>query len=64
MFARMIGNGWTTALGFAAGVIYYLQSAGATMPQTRGDWINLLLGAIMAGLGLTAKDATTGSAPK
>lgn len=61
---KMLGNTWTTVLGFVAGVVTYLQAAGPTLPKTKQDWAALLLGALLAGLGLVAKDAQTGSAPK
>lgn len=61
---KMIGNWWTTVLGFLAGVVTYLQAAGPKLPETKQDWAALILGALLAGLGLVAKDARTGSAPK
>lgn len=64
MLSAMMGNWWTTLIGFIGGVAYYLGQSGATMPSTKAEWINLLIGALLAGLGLASKDATTGSKPK
>jgi len=64
MLSRMFGNWWTTLLGFLGGVVQYLATAGATPPATRAEWTSLLFSAILFALGLAAKDARTGSAPK
>ena len=63
MFTTMLTNWWTTAIGFITGVAYYLGNSGATMPTNKQEWINLLIGALLAGLGLVAKSATVGSKP-
>ena len=60
----MFRNSWTTVLGFLAGFINYMATSGATMPTTKQDWLNLLLSAVLAGAGIVAKDARTGSQPK
>ena len=62
-FQTMLTNYWTTITGFLGGVAYYLANTGATAPATKQDWMNLIVGALLAGLGLTAKSATTGSKP-
>jgi len=59
-----IRNWWTTGIGIALGVVTYLSQAGPTLPRTRAEWAALVLGALMAGLGVAAKDATTGSVPR
>ena len=64
MFSTMFKNWWTTLIGFLGGFIYYLGQNGATMPTTKQEWINLLVAAAIAGLGLASKDATTGSKPQ
>jgi len=63
MLTTMLGNMWTTILGVLAGAFYYLKTNGATMPTTKAEWMNLLFAALLAGLGLTSKDASTGSTP-
>jgi len=63
MFLTMLKNGWTTILGFVSGFVYYLTTNGATMPSTKQEWLNLLMAATLAGLGVVAKSATTGSKP-
>lgn len=60
----MTRNWYTTLIGAFAGISYYLGNSGATMPTNKNEWINLLIGAAIAGLGYAAKDATTGSAPR
>jgi len=57
-------NRWTTIIGVLLGIVTYLSLAGPTMPSTKQEWISLLVGALLAGLGIAAKDASTGSAPK
>lgn len=64
MFATMMKNWWTSLLGFAAGFVYYLQQNGATVPTTKAEWINVLVAALIAGLGFASKDAITGSKPQ
>ena len=60
----MIRNYWTTIIGTLAGIVTYLSQAGAKIPETRAEWVALLIGALLTGLGVASKDATTGSAPK
>lgn len=62
-FQVMLTNWWTSILGFLAGFTNYLVAAGAKVPETRQEWGALLFSALLAGLGLTAKSATTGSKP-
>ena len=59
----MLRNSWTTVFGVLAGILNYLGNQGASLPTTRQGWITLLISATLAGLGLVAKDATTGSKP-
>lgn len=63
VLARMFGNLWTTVLGIAAAMAYYLNATGAKMPETRAEWGHLLFSALIAALAAAAKDATTGSSP-
>jgi len=62
-FKTMLTNYWTTITGFLSAFFYYVATNGATLPTTKAEWINLGVAASMAGLGLTAKSATTGSKP-
>lgn len=61
--SAMFGNIWTTVIGVLLGAITYISQSGAVMPTTKADWGHLLMGALFAGLGIAAKDATTGSKP-
>jgi hypothetical protein len=63
MLSAMLKNGWTTTIGILLGALTYLSQSGVAMPSTKKDWANLMLAALMAGLGIAAKDATTGSKP-
>ena len=62
--SSMFANVWTTALGVLAGMIAYLINVGPALPTTSKDWGSLLFAALLAGIGVVAKDATTGSKPK
>jgi hypothetical protein len=59
----MIQNYWTTITGFASGFLFYVASNGANFPSNKQEWLNFLVAASLAGLGLTAKSATVGSKP-
>jgi len=63
MLKTMLTNWWTTVIGFITGVAYYLGNSGTTMPTNKQEWINLLIGLLLAGLGFVSKSATTGSKP-
>ena len=63
MIPIMLANGWTSVLGVLSGMLLYLTQHGATIPRTKAEWGSLLLAALLAGLGIASKDATTGSAP-
>jgi len=63
MLYTMLANSWTTIIGVLLGMVTYISQSGATLPTTKADWLHLLIGALMAGLGIVAKDATTGSRP-
>ena len=56
-------NWWTTGIGVTLGVVTYLSQAGATLPRTKAEWSALVLGALMAGLGVAAKDAGSDTKP-
>lgn len=58
-----LANWWTTLVGFIGGAALYLVQAGITFPETKQDWYAFVLALVVGGLGLLAKDATTGSAP-
>ena len=64
MLATMFGNSWTTLIGVLLGILTYLQGVGLDVPRTKGQWVQVAFAALMAGLGIVAKDATTGSKPK
>jgi hypothetical protein len=60
----MIRNRWTTIMGVLAGVMSYLVTVGPDrLPTSRQEWGYFLVSALLAGLGISAKDATTGSRP-
>lgn len=60
---RELKNWRTTALGFAAGAFYYIQTCGCTIPTTWAE-LKVFAGALLiAAIGFVAKDARTGSAP-
>lgn len=59
----MLRNAWTTIIGFLLGAATYLSTTGMKFPETKGEWGSLLVGVLMAGMGVVAKDATTGSKP-
>lgn len=59
----MLANYKTTALGFAVGVLFYLEGVGPKAPASTWEWMHLVVCALLAGLGYAAKDATTGSKP-
>ena len=61
--SAMFGNAWTTVIGIMLGMVTYISQSGATLPSTKADWMHLLWGALLAGLGVASKDATTGSKP-
>ena len=58
----MIANSWTTIIGILLGIITYLAQS-PVVPQTKADYWHLAQGALLAALGVVAKDATTGSRP-
>lgn len=60
----MMRNWWTTSIGAILAGLYYLQGTGAKVPETRQEWLNVLVGVGIAMLGYVSKDATTGSSPK
>jgi len=63
MMGVMIRNYWSTVFGILAGVVNYLANVGTSLPTDGAGWATLLISALLAGLGLVAKDASTGSKP-
>lgn len=61
---KLLGNWQTTVLGIVGGVLIYLSQLGVNFPMTGQEWVAALAAAFIAAMGLAAKDATTGSAPK
>lgn len=59
----MLGNYKTTVIGFVGGVALYVHFNGVKMPTNKQEWWAFVAAAIVAGLGLASKDATTGSRP-
>jgi len=59
----MVRNWWTTIFGVLLGIVTYLGQQGANLPSDWNGWLALLISALLAGLGLAAKDASTGSKP-
>lgn len=62
--STMLANCWTTGIGFLLAVLTYAQGVGPNLPRTRAEWISFVIAALLAGLGVVAKDATTGSRPQ
>ena len=60
MLGRQFGNWQTTALGFGIALLMQLQLG---IPTDKAGWIGTLQHALVAALGLAAKDAGTGSKP-
>ena len=52
----MVNNWKTTVTGAVGGLMIYLIGVGPQLPQTRGQWMVFVSGAVLAALGLTAKD--------
>ena len=57
----LLGNWRTSLIGFAAAVLNYLVALGPNLPHTGKEWGAVMLSAILAGLGIVAKDANVGS---
>ena len=57
----VFGNWRTTAIGVVAGVLNYIVQLGPNLPSTGKEWGVVLLSAVLAALGITAKDASVGS---
>ena len=47
----------SSVAGFVTGVVYYLYTTGAQLPQTKQDFWHLAIGACFTGFGLVVKDA-------
>ena len=60
---KAIKNWWTTLAGLAAGLFYYIQTCGCTIPTTMAEFKVFAVAASIAALGAAAKDGKTGSAP-
>ncbi len=60
----MLWNVKTTLLGFLGGASYYVFQSGVKIPTNKEEWKAFVVGLFVAGLGLAAKDATTGSKPQ
>ena len=58
-----LANSQTTVAGSGLAAAYYLASNGLAIPQNHQQWMTFLVSALLAILGLLAKDATTGSQP-
>lgn len=62
----MNGNSALTIMGFAAAFLTYAQNAlqnGTITPQAPKDYVVIVLGGVLAGMGWLAKAYTTGSQP-
>lgn len=60
-----IRNWWTTVIGVLLGVLNYLANIDpGGLPTTGRGWAVLIISALLAALGIAAKDATVGSKPK
>lgn len=60
----MLGNWRSTLVGALMAVVIYSAGIGNKLPETRQEWWALGLAVLAQTLGLTTKDAKTGSAPK
>jgi len=60
----MLKNSGTSIFGFLTGVALYITNVGPKIPTNEQEWMNLLAAIFLAGMGVAAKDATTGSKPK
>jgi uncharacterized protein with PQ loop repeat len=59
----MLGNWRTTMIGFVAAIFTYFAALGPNLPTTKADWLKALGAAVLAALGVAAKDANVGSKP-
>ncbi len=60
----MFKNQMTSILGFLTGVALYINNVGPKFPTNENEWMNLVAALFLSGMGVAAKDATTGSKPK
>ena len=57
----LFGNWKTSMIGFAAAILAYLANLGPNLPSTGKEWGAALFAAVIAALGVAAKDASVGS---
>ena len=57
----LLGNWRTSLIGFAAGVLAYFANLGPNLPSNGKEWGVALFSAVLAALGVVAKDANVGS---
>ena len=60
----LLGNWQTTAIGFLLALVNYFVAAGMQFPSNRQEWGAALVSALLAGLGVAAKDGNVGSKAK
>jgi len=60
---KLLGNWQTTLIGFVGAVVLYFVNLGPNLPHSGTAWGHAPLSAVLAGLGIVAKDAQTGSPP-
>ena len=53
----------TTMIGILAGMITYFSQLGPNLPTTTAEWGTAFVAALLAALGMGAKDANVSNAP-
>lgn len=60
----MLSGSWkTSAIGVLAGVTSYLAALGPNLPTTGAEWCTVMVAALLAALGIGAKDANISNSP-
>lgn len=59
----MLGNWKTTLVGVATALVIYEMGVGNKLPTNKQEVFAAVLGVLAGLLGITSKDATTGSRP-
>ena len=57
----IFGNWQTTLIGVIAAMANYFVNLGTALPTTGKEWGIAMFSAFLAGIGILAKDASTGS---
>lgn len=59
----MTGSWKTTVIGLLAGIVTYFSQLGPNLPTTAAEWGTAFVAALLASLGLGAKDSNVSNAP-